>query len=138
MTPQVFRTLVVPSAHAPLARQICATLAPSGGSAVLQTGLSPTGEAPATHYVSTGWMDADFAALMPLTVWVLGEGGWGVEFQMGGQPDVVAVLCTEACLEVTGVEVIDLFAASDVTEQEPFVAFDRLGLRMVQPEETVE
>lgn len=133
MTPQAFRTLVVPSSHAPLARQICATLAPSGGSAMLQTGLSADGEAPATHYVSTGWMDADFAALMPLTVWEQdAEGVWQQVDYYHGDSEAVVALCGDDGLTVDEAEVADLFAVSDVTEQEPFVAFGRLGLQLVQ------
>lgn len=139
MTPQAYRNMVVPAAHVDLARSICATLAPSGGFAMFGVGLSPDGTEPATHYVSTGHIDADFAGLMPLQEYVQDENGdWQpTDFDWSdGEPSIVAALCTEAGFEVTPTQVAYLFAASDVTEQEPFVAFERLGLKMVQPDET--
>lgn len=101
-------------------------------------GLSPDGTEPATHYVSTGHIDADFAELMPLAWWKQEDGVWVEEDRFAGLPHVVAMLCAEAGFEVTEAEVAALFIASDVTTQEPFVAFERLGLRMVQPEEAAE
>lgn len=135
MTPQAFRTMIVPAGQVDLARSICATLAPSGGSAMFSVGLSPDGTAPATHYVSTGYIDEPFANLMPLTEWHEIDGAWAAIQLSYGDPAVVANLCAEAGLEVTATQVAQLFAASDVTEQEPFTAFARLGLAMVQPEE---
>lgn len=129
----VFRTLITPATHADLARAICAALAPSGGAAMFEVGLSADGVEPATHYVSTGMLDADFAALMPLTEWTQDENGeWVWREVSHGRRDIVVALCAESGLEVSESEVIDLFSASDVTEQEAFTAFDRLGLRMVQ------
>ena len=138
MTPQAFRTMIVPATHIDLARQICAALAPSGGFAMFGVGLSPTGTEPATHFVSTGHIDEDFAALMPLQHYVQDEDGvWQpTDFDWSdGEPTIVANLCAEAGLEITPTQVARLFAVSDVTTQEPFVAFGRLGLVMVQPDE---
>lgn len=133
MSPQVYRNMVVPAAHIDLARSICATLAPSGGFAMFGVGLSPTGTEPATHYVSTGHIDADFANLMPLTEWTQNaDGEWGFIVWSKGEPGIVVALCAEAGFETTVPEVEALFAASDVTTQEPFTAFGRLGLVMVQ------
>lgn len=136
MTTQAFRTMVVDAANADLARQICAALAPSGGAGMFSVGLSPTGQAPATHYVSTGYIDADFAELMPLTEWFLQvDGVWTRLTISPGAPDVVAGLCAATGLTVSEAEVEAMFAVADVTEEEPFAAFDRLGLQMVQPTE---
>lgn len=133
MNPQVYRNMVVPADQVAPARAICATLAPSGGFAMFSVGLSPTGTPPATHYVSTGYIDADFAELMPLDVLEQdADGNWISVGYFPGEPAVVAQLCTETGFEVTEAQVADLFAASDVTTQEPFVAFSRMGLVMVQ------
>ena len=133
MTTQAFRTMIAPSEQAPLARQICATLAPSGGAGMFGVGLSATGAEPATHYVSTGYIDADFADLMPLDVLEQDvDGDWISVGYFPGQPEAVAALCAEAGLVVTQAEVKAMFAVADVTTQEPFTAFDRLGLQMIQ------
>ena len=133
-TPQAFRTMILPAAHVTLARQICATLAPSGGSAMFNVGLSPTGAAPATHYVSTGHLDEPFANLMPLVSWYELDGEWHSHEVSPGAPEVVVALCAEAGLEVALADVEALFAAADVTTQEPFTAFGRLGLQLVSDE----
>lgn len=135
-TPQVHRCMVVPAAHIDLARSICATLAPSGGFAMFGVGLSPDGTEPATHYVSTGYIDEPFANLMPLAWWKQEDGAWVEEDRFAGAPHVVAMLCVQSDLPMTEADVADLFAASDVTTQEPFTAFARLGLKMVQSDET--
>ena len=127
MDAQAFRTMIVPDSQVVLARSICTTLAPTGGVGMFDVPLSADGKAPATHYVSTGYLDAEFAALMPLTEYPP-EGDPVVV--SAGEPAVVVTLCAEAGLVVTEAEVADLFAASDVTVQEPFVAFARLGFQM--------
>ena len=134
MTPQAYRNMVVPADHVDLARSICATLAPSGGFAMFGVGLSADGTEPATHYVSTGHIDADFAGLMPLVSWYELDGEWHSHEVSPGAPEVVVALCAEAGLTVALADVEALFLASDVTTQEPFTAFGRLGLQLVSDE----
>lgn len=54
----IFCTLVVSAPFAALARQLAAAL-PSGGG-MFVAAYSPTGSAPATHYVSEGYIDRPF------------------------------------------------------------------------------
>jgi len=133
MADWAFRTLITTAATTPLARDIAATLSPSGGQNMWLTGLSATGNAPATHYVSTGLISPEFAMLVPEQVWEQDENGDWV--QTGGSPGD-PVMCYEMCiaggLTVTQAQVDAVYAAADVTQQEPFVAFARLGLQMVQ------
>ena len=127
-----FRTLITTAATTPLARDIAATLSPAGANMWL-TGLSATGNAPATHYVSTGLISPEFAALVPEQTWEQDENGNWV--QTGSTPGD-SVLCYQMCvaagMTVTQAEVDAVYAAADVTAQEPFVAFSRMGLKMVQ------
>lgn len=124
---QSFRTMIVPAEQVALARSICSTLAPTGGVGMFDVPLSADGSVPATHYVSTGYLDDEFAQLTPLTEYPA-EGNPVVV--SAGNPAAVAALCANEGLVVTEVEVAALFAASDVTTQDPFVAFARLGLQM--------
>jgi hypothetical protein len=55
----IFKTMVVTAAIAPVARQLASAL-PSGLGMFLAA-YSPTGAAPATHYVSEGWVWKIFA-----------------------------------------------------------------------------
>lgn len=49
-----------------------------------------------------------------------------------GDPVACYDLCIAGGMTVTQAEVDAVYAAADVTEQEPFTAFGRLGLVMVQ------
>ena len=125
----VHRCLIVPAEHVELARVLCATLAGPGGSGMFTTPLSPTGQEPATHYISAGAVEEPFAQLLPLT-----------EFPADaepviypGQPDLIAQMASAQGMTVTPEEVRALLAASDVSEQEAFTALARLVLQIVQP-----
>ena len=130
-----FRTFVTPAAHADLARALCA-LEP-GGAGMFTTGLSATGSEPATHYVSTGLVPGALGAASPLEVWEEEDGEWWKVGYDPGRPDAVVAAAQAANPPVpcTLAEVEMLFAVSDVTEQDPFIAFARLGLSLVQPKE---
>ena len=128
-----FRTLITTAATTPLARDIAATLSPSGGQQMWLTGLSATGNAPATHYVSTGLISPEFAALVPEQVWEQdANGDWVQTGSTPGDPVLCYQMCVAAGMSVTQAEINAVYAAADVTAQEPFVAFGRLGLVMVQ------
>ncbi len=128
-----FRTFVVPAANAHLARALCAL--ESGGEGMFTAGLSSTGQEPATHYVSTGLVPGALGAASPCSVWEQDANGrWVKVSHDPGRPDAVyaasqaanpPVSCTLADVEM-------LFVASDVTGQDPWTAFGRLGLRPVQ------
>ena len=128
-----FRTLITTAATTPLSRDIAATLSPTAGQNMWITGLSATSNAPATHYVSTGLISPEFAALVPEQVWEQdANGDWVMTSSTPGDPVACYDLCIAGGLTVTQAQVNAVYAAADVTEQEPFVAFGRLGLLMVQ------
>ena len=133
MADWAFRSLVTTAATTPLARDIAATLSPTAGQNMWLTGLSATGNAPATHYVSTGLIGPEFAALVPEQMWEQDENGdWVQTGSTPGDPVACYDLCIAGGLTVTQAQVNAVYAAADVTVQEPFVAFGRLGLLMVQ------
>jgi len=133
MADWAFRSLICTAATTPLARDIAATLSPTGGQNMWLTGLSATGNAPATHYVSTGLISPEFAMLVPEQMWEQDENGdWVQTGSSPGDPVLCYQMCVAGGLTVTQAEIDAVYAAADVTEQEPFVAFSRLGLQMVQ------
>jgi hypothetical protein len=140
----IFRTLVVTSDEAPLARAICSTLDPVNYSNEFKTPLSPTGDEPATHYISSGGISEGFAALVPYSVWQwqtpnLDESGQWVEVEhRPGHPEKTSEMCIEAGLDVSTAAVEFLYATSDVTSQDPWTALSRLGLQLVRAPEPVE
>lgn len=136
-TEYAFRTMIVPSDYQTLAQNIAATLGGVAGEDMFIVGLSASGTAPATNYVSTGYIGAQFASLLPLDTYTTEiDPNTGepvvIHTHKDGDPVLVAQLANQEGLEVTVEQVTDLFNASDVTEQEPFVAFARLGLQLVQ------
>ena len=127
------RCIIVPAEHADLARLLCETLAGPGGAGMFTTALSTTGVDPATHYISSGLIESEFADLLPL-----------IEFPADadpvihpGQPDLITQMATDQGMGVTVDEVQALLASVDVTEQPPTDALDRLGLRLSAEPETV-
>ena len=149
-----YRTMLVPDAFVAMARDISSTLAPSGGANMYTTGLSANGQPPATYWVSSGFIDADYAALMPLSEWTwiiddeeTGAGHWEETVISSGEPAVIYAMYTQAIQPTpteedpepapitpsfTEQDVADMLAEVDVTTEDPFVAFNRLGLQMVQ------
>ena len=59
------RTIIIPASVQPNARALCKGLAGIAGDGMFVTGLSATGQAPATHYVSAGIISTEMAALLP-------------------------------------------------------------------------
>ena len=113
----VHRCMIVPTEHVVLARVLCETLAGPGGAGMFTTPLSPTGTEPATHWISSGLIESEFADLLPLG-------------STPGQPDVVHALAQQAGMSVSIDDITRLLAAVDVSEQPPAEALERLGLAM--------
>ena len=62
MNAKVFRTMIVTAAIAPMARQLAEAV--PAGLGMFVAAYSPTGAAPATHYVSEGWIEEQFATAL--------------------------------------------------------------------------
>ena len=123
-----FRTFIVPAAVVDMARAMCVGLAGPAGDGMFTTALSATGTAPATHYVSSGQISDEMAALLPLTT----VNPDGTTTTAPGDPAYVVELAAQAGITVTVEQVAGLLAAVDVSEQAPFAAMERLGLQMVR------
>lgn len=109
----VFRTIIVPDAYVDIARAACEHLAGAGGSGMYTTPLSPTGELPATHYISSGLIEQEFAALL-------------------ANPDALTAVATSAGLDAA--PLIAIISASDITDEAAGTALARLGLQLCRQE----
>ena len=107
------RTTIVTTDVAPTARMLCEMLAGAGGSGMFQTALSATGTEPATHYVSSGPIEQQFADLLD-----------------SGAENIHAVV-TQAGIEISLEAVQQIMACSDISDEPAEVAFERLGLQIV-------
>ena len=131
----VHRTIIVPASVVESARAACAGLAGPGGSGMFTTPLSPTGEAPPTHYISSGLIEAPFADLLPLTSVSYAEDGTPFTETSPGNVALTVQLAADAGLPITEAEVSALLSAVDVSAQTAQDALTRLGLWMVvEPE----
>jgi hypothetical protein len=124
-------TLILPAAAQALAQGLCVAAAGEAGAGMFTTGLSPTGEAPATHFISSGAVETKFADILPVAAITVVE---GVETltPATGDLDAVLGLASAAGVPVDLATVEGLFAALDVSEQPPFTAMERLGLQIVK------
>lgn len=123
-------TMILPAEHAPLARALAAFLAGPPGDGMWLTGLSADGTEPATHYVSSGPVGAEFEPLltdpaaMYAAVQAATEGGMESPLSSPeGDPRSVTQADCEAL--VAAAEVVRL------EDEGPHDTFARIGLRLV-------
>ena len=145
--PDVFRTMIITAADAPLIRDIADMFAGSPQH-MWQTGLSADGKAPATHYIATGYVPEGYQQMAPWQEWEwrsdpnAPDGEWVMTDSYPGRPDIVWQACQQPIspddpsprVPCTLAEVEMAFTRSDMTSQDPWVALGRLGLQIVQPE----
>ena len=120
----VHRCMIVPVDHVDLARSLCATLAGEGGSGMFTTPLSPTGDYPPTHWISSGLIEDAFADLLPLLSVDV------TDAPLAGHPDHVCTLAHDAGMAVSYDDIVRLFSAVDISAQPPHAALERLGLAL--------
>jgi hypothetical protein len=142
-----FRTMIVPAALVETVRELAATWA--GGVGMFITPLAPPLEpvvyppapedpdepapyieppAPPvpTHYISTGLIDAEIAAVMPWT-----EYGSDEPVTHPGNPEALAAMLHEQHPEATPEQLEGIIAACDISTQEPHTAANRMGLKIL-------
>jgi len=126
------RTIIIPASAQTKAQALCAGLAGQAGAGMFVVGLSASGNAPATHYISAGAISDEMAALLPCkSVTTDAEGNQQIT-TTPGMPEAVPALAAKAGITATKTQINALYAAIDVSDQEPFAALARLGLKMVQ------
>jgi hypothetical protein len=131
----VYRNMIVTAEEAPLARLVCSTLGGLPYDGMFEVGLSPTGDEPATHYISSGGVSEGFAALVPFAVWAQ-EGDppeWVEVSHDPGKPVKTHELCLQAGLEVKLQDIGAMYDSADVTAENPWAAMARMDLQLVRP-----
>ena len=107
-------TMIVLATHVELARTIAYSLS-SRAAGMFVAGLSATGNDPATHYVSSGWIAQQFVTVV-------------------SNANIMFAACQSVGLSTTLEECQDLVTSSVVSAEDPFLIFDQLGLKPI-PEE---
>lgn len=126
-----FRTFLIPSAHVQLARDLAAAISPENASGMFNTPLTDGNQI--THYISTGIVSDAFAQPLPCTQWAQDEeGAWVQTSHSPGDPQAIADIAAQLDppFDVSAAQIEVAFAASDISEQEPFTAMSRLGLSL--------
>jgi hypothetical protein len=126
------RCIIIPASRQTKAQGLTKGLAGAAGDGMFTTGLSASGNAPATHYVSSGPISDEMAALLPCTSVTKDADGKDVITTLPGMPDAVPALAAKAGITTTKAQITALYASIDVSDQEPFTAMARLGLKLVQ------
>lgn len=112
----VHRTLIVPAANALVARRLCDGLAPVGsGSNMFISELSATGSLPVTHYISSGLIQDNFAALL--------DAGAAVIYSQAQLVPAIA--------DITLLQVQALMTAATITGNDPYTTLSSLGLKKI-------
>lgn len=100
------RCMIVPAGTVEQCQALAAALTPAGAG-MWTTPLSPTGDEPATHYISSGLVDQLLADLLE-------------------SPDALA-----AGTGISLAEAQAILASSDVSQDDPHDAMNRLGLTLI-------
>ncbi len=107
-----FATLVVTEGNASLARALSAGLS-EGGVGMFTAALSADGKAPVTHYCSTGWFGEEYIDALE-------------------SADTLYAKAQEKEAPVTLAICQKIINESDISSDNPFSVFDRMGLQLVQ------
>lgn len=116
----IFRTFIVPAEIANAARNLGECLTPAAAG-MFNTPLSPTGELPATHYISSGLIDDVWS--VPLTDVAILYGA----AQQGANEQGLVMYGTLADAQ-------RLLAEGDISDEPADVAMARLGIRLISEE----
>ena len=129
------RVIVVPAAFQQLAQGLCEAAAEGdAGKGMFTTGLSPDGSAPATHYISSGYIFQEFADLLPLTAVNYDIEGSPILSTRPGNVAVVEAMAAQAGFDLAPGTIGALFDAIDVTEVGPHERLAQLGLSIITEE----
>lgn len=130
MVSDVFLTFIVPSQDVGRARQLAAAL-DAGGVGMFTAELSPTGQAPATHYISTGFVSPAWAQLVRIAEYTCVGEAWQVTSRTPGDADMIAAQAMAAGVAITVEEVTAMLDRADVTAEPWQMAIERLQLQPV-------
>lgn len=130
----VFRTMIVPDNLVATVRALADQFGPAA-QGMWTTPLSESGEEPATQWISSGYIGVEFASALPLTTLSTDEEDNTVLDTVYPDPNVFYDLCEQSGIPPeympTEEELNSIFHAVMVSEEGPFAAMDRLGLKMI-------
>lgn len=126
------RCIIIPASVQAKAQALCNGLAGVAGDGMFVVGLSASGNAPATHYISSGAISGDMAALLPCKSVTTDKDGKEQITTAPGMPEAVPALAAKAGITTTKAQITALYSSIDVSDQDPHAALARKGLKLVQ------
>ena len=121
------RCLIVPDSIVTTVRGLANSFGPAA-SGMWETPLSADGNLPPTHWISSGLIGDDFAAIMPYSHMV--DEVWVTEPYSAAA--FVALAEASGAVSPPVEQIMQIMSMVDVSDQEPLAAMGRLGLFMVQ------
>lgn len=134
MSEYTHRTIIVPAAFQSLAQALCEAAADGdAGKGMFVRALAPTPAGPAAHYISAGYIEDTFAAILPMTtITPAAEMDEPPTIETRpGNVEFVEGIAAQAGITLPAGTIAALFDAIDVSEQDAYGAMDRLGLQFV-------
>lgn len=125
------RTLIVPVATVAASRAFAKGLEPTKGDNMWPCKLSPTGELPATHYASSGYISKTTADMLPCKSWKQQDDNKGNQSWHSQDVNVPDTANLAGKLKSPKATLDAILNAADVSDQPPFEAFARLGLKII-------
>jgi len=131
----VHRCMIVPAAIVTTVRALADSFGPAA-SGMWKTPLSPTGAEPATHFISSGLIGDDFAAIMPFSHFDESEPPvWTTDPY--DPAAFVALAEASGAVSPPVEQIMQIMGMVDVSDQEPLAAMERLGLFMLRDSQTI-
>lgn len=116
-----FSTIVMPEALCDAANNLALCLA-EGGRDTFMRQCSPTGQAPATHRIMSGMIDAQFAALLDAPQMI-----FAVAQQLAPRRGIEMTCTLQDC--------IDMHEQADISDADPYDRMAHLGLSFLETED---
>lgn len=118
-------TLVVPAAITPVIQDFCRRVGRGFADGMLTTALSPTGQAPATHYVSSGFIKQAFIDVMqsPVQLFNVAKKEWALDGEVFPYTQAQVTNRLSQCTLVVG------------ESEAPLAVLARLGLARILEEQ---
>ena len=130
-----FRTIIIPASGRVNGKTISAAF-DRVGPEMFPTPLSASGADPATHYISSGYIPTGYTNNLPFSTWALDMNGsqWVQTVVSTGNPSAVRTFVNNKLgTSFTLTQVTNFLNSLDISDQEPFVAMGRLGLKIINP-----
>lgn len=112
----IHRSLIISAAQRDLCAELCAAIAGPAGEGMFTTAL--TDDTQVTHYISSGYILEEFAAVLPL------------DEETQGDPDAIVALANQVGFSVTLEQVNTMLSEASISDTDPHTHMAKLNLKL--------